>query len=98
MKKLSAQQAISLLQQELAKYNEYKSMGLKLDMSRGKPCKEQLDLSKGLFDILNSSTEDFGAPDYRNYGLVDGIPEAKRFFAELCELTKTRLWFWAMPA
>lgn len=91
MKKLSAQQAISLLQQELAKYNEYKSMGLKLDMSRGKPCKEQLDLSKGLFDILNSSTEDFGAPDYRNYGLVDGIPEAKRFFAELCEVNEDEI-------
>ncbi|MDD4315970.1 MAG: aminotransferase, partial [Clostridia bacterium] len=65
-------------------YNSFKAMGLNLDMSRGKPCKEQLDLSNGMLDVLNSTTTDFSKPDYRNYGLVDGAPEAKSFFAELC--------------
>lgn len=73
-----------LLAEQMQKYNRFKDMGLTLDMSRGKPCKEQLDLSLGLLDILSSKTTDFSKPDYRNYGLTDGIPEAKSFFAELC--------------
>ena len=63
------------------KFNEYKSMGLALDMSRGKPCKEQLDLSMGMF------TPDFdymeNGIDTRNYGILDGIPSCKKLFAEL---------------
>lgn len=75
-----------LLKQEQSNYNKYKEMNLNLDMSRGKPCKEQLDLSNGIFDVINSNTKDLGKPDYRNYGLLDGIKEAKEFFAELCEV------------
>lgn len=75
-----------LLQQELINYNKYRGMNLNLDMSRGKPCKEQLDLSNGIFDVFTSKTTDFGQPDYRNYGLIDGAKEAKSFFAQLCEV------------
>lgn len=68
------------------KYEEYKKQGLKLDMSRGKPCPEQLDLSNALFSYTqNLYTED--GTDCRNYGLLDGIKEAKVLFAELFNLS-----------
>lgn len=66
-------------------YEKYKAMGLKLNMTRGKPGPEQLDLTKDLMDVLNSSSclnsED--GTDCRNYGVLDGIPEAKRLMGEL---------------
>ena len=63
------------------KYNEYKAMGLNLDMSRGKPCSEQLDLS--MFVLSNIKDKDdciVNGVDYRNYSILDGIPEMKNFF------------------
>lgn len=66
-------------------YNAFKNMNLKLNMTRGKPSPEQLDLARGLMDVLNShadlNSED--GTDCRNYGVLDGIPEAKRFMGEL---------------
>lgn len=76
-----------LLKQELARYEGFKAMELKLDMSRGKPSKEQLDLSMGIFDVLNSSSSLKGKQDYRNYGINDGIPEIKAIFTELLGIT-----------
>lgn len=69
------------------RYNGFKAKNLKLDMTRGKPCSEQLDLSLGLFDIL--SQKDYKAADgtdCRNYGLVDGLTEAKELFANYLEV------------
>jgi len=62
-----------------AEYNAYKAQGLKLDMSRGKPCEEQLDMTSGLLEVLNShsSIKDKEGVDCRNYGVLDGITEAK---------------------
>lgn len=62
------------------RYNEFKAKGLKLDMSRGKPSADQLDLSSGINDV-----KDFveNGVDYRNYGILDGIPECKKLFADL---------------
>lgn len=59
--------------------------GLKLDMSRGKPEKAQLDLSNELFGILgeNSNLKSENGIDCRNYGVLDGIPECKRLFADI---------------
>lgn len=76
-----------LLKEELARYEKFKAMDLKLDMSRGKPSKEQLDLSMGIFDVLNSSSSLKGKQDYRNYGINDGIPEIKAIFTELLGIT-----------
>ena len=76
-----------LLKQEFARYEGFKAMDLKLDMSRGKPSKEQLDLSMGIFDVLNSSSSLKGKQDYRNYGINDGIPEIKAIFTELLGIT-----------
>lgn len=58
-----------------------------LDMSRGKPCSEQLDLSLPLLDVLTKKFKSPGKADLRNYGLLDGIPELKALFAELLGIT-----------
>ncbi|MDR0857726.1 MAG: aminotransferase class I/II-fold pyridoxal phosphate-dependent enzyme [Oscillospiraceae bacterium] len=65
----------------LANYNRLKALNLKLDMSRGKPSPEQLDLSLPLLAI--SDYKDDTGVDARNYSNLEGIPEARRFFAEL---------------
>ena len=62
------------------RYDEYRAMGLKLDMSRGKPSKEQLDLS---MDLLADTDYDEDGIDLRNYGILDGIPSCKKLFADL---------------
>ncbi len=66
-------------------YDEFKSRGLSLDMSRGKPCAEQLDLSMPLLNALvsDSDIKDGAGTDCRNYGILDGIKEAKELFAEI---------------
>ena len=74
-------------------YSELKAKGLKLDMSRGKPGKAQLDITMGMMNTLSADadcTAENGF-DCRNYGLLDGIPEAKRLFAELLGLKESRI-------
>ena len=70
-----------------AEYKKYQLRGLKLDMSRGKPSKEQLDISMGMMDVLNShvdlTCED--GTDCRNYGVLDGIQEAKVLIGDMIE-------------
>ena len=69
----------------LAKYNEYKSRGLKLDLSRGKPNSDQLDISLPLLSESRPREKCFSESgiDCRNYGCLDGIPEMKRLFSEM---------------
>jgi DNA-binding transcriptional MocR family regulator len=70
-----------------ARYREFQSRNITLDMTRGKPCAAQLDLAMGLFDCVDRShyaAED--GSDCRNYGGLDGIAEAKTLFAELMEV------------
>ena len=68
-----------------AEYEKIKALNLKLDMSRGKPSAEQLDLSMGILDAIDSNTAlvSENGMDLRNYGVLDGIPEAKRLLAEM---------------
>ena len=70
-----------------AQYKKFQDMGLSLNMARGKPCKEQLDISMGLMDALNSeadlSCED--GTDCRNYGVLTGIDEAKELIGAMME-------------
>ena len=79
---------LETLQKELqAKYDTIKASGISLDMSRGKPGADQLDLSAPMLDVLNSAS-DFKSSkgiDVRNYGELDGIPEAKQLFSELMD-------------
>ena len=69
-------------------FEGYKALGLRLNMARGCPGKEQLSLSLPMLDIIHSDsdcrTED--GSDCRNYGVLEGIPECKRMMAEMLEV------------
>ena len=78
----AAQREELLLQR--AKLEKLKAKGLKLDMSRGKPGKEQLDLVSDILTVLSDPWECIvDGTDVRNYGMLSGIPAAKRLFAEI---------------
>lgn len=79
-KEMSREELLSEKASLEQRYNEFKARGLKLDMSRGKPCKEQLDLSVALNDVKDYVSD---GVDVRNYGMLDGIPSCKKLFAEL---------------
>lgn len=84
-KDLSKEELKSLKSELEKQYADFKGKGLKLDMSRGKPNKIQLDLSRGMLDVLNSES-DMNASDgmeTRNYGGLAGIPECRQLFADL---------------
>lgn len=67
-----------------AQYNDFKAKGLCLNMSRGNPCKEQLELSLGMLDVFDDGNfMSENGTDVRNYGMLDGIPEAKKLFADM---------------
>ncbi len=76
------------LNQLLKEYDAYKALNLKLNMARGKPCKEQLDLSMPMMDVLHSGVnlvcED--GTDCRNYGILGGIDECKRLLGDIIEV------------
>ena len=79
---------LSALRKQLSvRYKEYQGKGLSLNMARGKPCTEQLDLSMGMMDVLGSeddlTCED--GTDCRNYGVLDGIREAKEIIGDMME-------------
>lgn len=65
------------------RYNEIKAKGLKLDMSRGKPSKAQLDLSNELLALPGDKNYASDGIDARNYGTLDGLPSCKALFAEI---------------
>ena len=85
---LSREELLTLEAELEAKYLDYKAKNLKLNMARGKPCNEQLALSMPMLDILDSSAymlaED--GTDCRNYGIMDGIAEAKALFADILDV------------
>ena len=73
-------------------YASYKAQGLSLDLSRGKPGAVQLDMLEDFLGVISSSAECKSAVgDYRNYGILDGIPEAKRMFSELYSIPENYL-------
>ena len=82
---MSREQLLALKKELDQQYADIKAQGLALDMSRGKPAADQLDLSMELMDVLSSSTDlrcETGV-DCRNYGVMDGIPEAKKLIADV---------------
>ncbi len=76
------------LQALLAQYKEYQAKDLQLNMARGKPCVEQLDLSMGMMDVLSSDSDMLceDGTDCRNYGVLDGIKEAKELMGDMMEV------------
>lgn len=80
---LSPAQLTSEYEKLNAEYESYKAQGLSLDLSRGKPCSAQLDLSNEMLTTPLTEQDYIGEQgDYRNYGIVTGIPEIKRIFAQ----------------
>lgn len=97
----------TLLAQCRGQYAAFQAENLKLDMSRGKPSPKQLDLTNGMITCL--SENDYLAEDgldCRNYGCLDGLPEAKRFFAPMlgvspedlivCGNSSLNMMYWTM--
>lgn len=79
---LTDDELASFLRDKRAAYEQLKAMGLRLDLTRGKPSAEQLDLSDALLR-LPTSTKDRAGVDVRNYGGLEGLPELREIFAEL---------------
>ena len=86
-KELSRDELLELQGALNKEYADAKSKGLSLNMARGKPSPEQLGFSMGIMDVLNSSSElvSEDGTDCRNYGVLDGIPEAKRLMAGMVD-------------
>src|SRR5262245_60856284 len=81
---LSIDDLTAFRQQVLHRYDAFKQRGLKLDLTRGKPSNEQLDLSNGLLALPGE--RDYAAADgtdVRNYGVLQGLPELRALFAPL---------------
>lgn len=93
MKKIeeySKEELVYLQNKLLRQYANFKNMNLNLDMSRGKPSTEQLDQSNGIMNCLDDYKLENGF-DARNYGVLDGIPEAKRLFSDLVRIPSSNI-------
>ncbi|MGN0291594.1 MAG: aminotransferase class I/II-fold pyridoxal phosphate-dependent enzyme [Lachnospiraceae bacterium] len=68
-----------------AAYKEYQKMNLSLNMARGKPSEEQLDMTMDMLEVIDAKTDMIteDGTDVRNYGGMDGIPEAKKLMADM---------------
>ena len=85
---LSTEELESLQSALQARYDEFKGRGLQLDMTRGKPSPQQLDLANELLNLPGDGDYKTAAGvDCRNYGGIDGIPEAKALFAEYMQVS-----------
>ncbi len=83
--KLTKEELLSqreILQKE---YDEYAKSGLNINMTRGKPCTEQLDITEGMLSVMTKNEDCFTDKgfDCRNYGLVDGLDDAKKMFSSI---------------
>ena len=79
-KEMTKEELVSKQAELQKRYDDFKAMNLKLDMSRGKPGADQLDLSADMLDCNDYFSD---GVDLRNYGLLDGIPSCKKLFADL---------------
>ena len=88
-KEMSREELLALKEELAHQYEDVKAKGLKLDMSRGKPAASQLDMEMDFLDALNSASDvkTEAGVDCRNYGLLDGIPEAKKLMADMLGVT-----------
>ncbi|MBD5393914.1 MAG: aminotransferase class I/II-fold pyridoxal phosphate-dependent enzyme [Lachnospiraceae bacterium] len=84
-KELSKEELLTLKEELNKEYEEARAKGLKLDMSRGKPGASQLDMEMDFMNVLNTDTsfKTEEGTDCRNYGLLDGIPEARKLIGDM---------------
>ena len=92
-KELSKEELLVLKEKLDKEYEDLKAKDLKLDMSRGKPGASQLDMEMDFMDVLHTGTSlktETGL-DCRNYGLLDGIPEAKKLLGDMLGIPAERV-------
>ncbi len=92
-RELRTEELVGIKEELLTRFDEIKAQNLKLDMSRGKPSAAQLDLAMGMMDVLGSDVNlvcEEGV-DCRNYGVLDGIREAKQLLADMTEVPKDNI-------
>ena len=84
-KEMSRDELLTLREQLNKEYEEAKAKGLKLDMSRGKPAASQLDMEMDFMNVLNADSilKTEAGVDCRNYGIMDGIPEARKLIGDV---------------
>lgn len=84
-KEMSKEELTTLKAELEQAYEDAKTKGLKLDMSRGKPSASQLDMTMPIMDVLDGKSilKTEAGMDCRNYGIMDGIPEAKALMGEM---------------
>ena len=84
LSEMSKDELISFREENVKLYDDFRAQGLCLNMARGNPCKEQLELSVDMLRVFDDGeflSKD--GSDVRNYGLLDGITEAKKFFSDM---------------
>ena len=88
-KQMTKEELLEVKEQLDKEYSEAAAKGLKLDMSRGKPSSKQIDLTRDMLDVLNSESDMISENglDIRNYGVLDGIPEAKKIMADILQVS-----------
>ena len=89
-KKLTKNELLTVKAALEEEYKTFESMGLKLNMARGKPGFTQLDLCEPMLDIINSASDmkTMMGNDTRNYGDLDGIGECRRLMADMMSVEK----------
>ena len=83
----------AMLRELQTEYKGWQEKGLRLDMSRGKPNTDQLDLCQGMLDTISSSlgaVSESGV-DCRNYGLLEGIPEVRKLLADMLQVDQEEI-------
>ncbi|MBQ6632568.1 MAG: aminotransferase class I/II-fold pyridoxal phosphate-dependent enzyme [Ruminococcus sp.] len=93
LKAMSKSELEGFYKQACEEYDGYKAKGLALNMARGKPSAEQLDLTEGLLTAVSTNAECYAedGTDCRNYGIGDGLPEAKKLFAPMLGVSEDEI-------
>ncbi|MCI8557623.1 MAG: aminotransferase class I/II-fold pyridoxal phosphate-dependent enzyme [Lachnospiraceae bacterium] len=92
-REMSREELLDLKEELETRYQEVQAQNLHLDMSRGKPSAEQLDISMGMMDVLHSGVDlkDSEGVDCRNYGVLDGVKEAKELLGQMSEVSPDKM-------
>lgn len=90
-KDLTREELVSLHNDLMKQYEEIKAQGLTLNMARGKPDLSQIGVSLNILDVLNSQYDFKNKIEYCNYGILDGIDEAKQLFADILSVNKENI-------
>ena len=93
LKAMSKSELEGFYKQACEEYDGYKAKGLALNMARGKPSAEQLDLTEGMLTAVSTNAECYAedGTDCRNYGIGDGLPEAKKLFAPMLGVSEDEI-------